>query len=160
MLVDEMVKPLDQMYEAHHGMVFRTAYRITGNAADAEDVLQTVFLRLVRGNPEIQNPESYLRRSAVNAALDMVRARHDSDTLEPERMAASGSCTELAELRDQLRRELAKLPPRNAEMFAMRFFEGYTNPEIAKLLGISQVVVAVTLHRTRRKLQKEMGGSR
>ena len=141
-------------------MVFRTAYRITGNAADAEDVLQTVFLRLVRGNPEIQNPESYLRRSAVNAALDMVRARHDSDTLEPERMAASGSCTELRELRDQLRRELAKLPPRNAEMFAMRFFEGYTNPEIAKLLGISQVVVAVTLHRTRRKLQKEMGGSR
>src|SRR3984957_20538630 len=160
MLAYQMVKPLDQMYEAHHGMVFRTAYRITGNAADAEDVLQTVFLRLVRGNPEILNPESYLRRSAVNAALDMVRARHESDTLEPERMAASGSCTELADLRDQLRRELAKLPPRNAEMFAMLFFEGYTNPEIAKLLGISQVVVAVTLHRTRRKLQKEMGGSR
>ena len=159
-MLAQMIKPLDQLYEAHHSMVFRTAYRITGNAADAEDVLQTVFLRLVRGNPEILNPESYLRRSAVNAALDMVRARHESDTLEPERMAASGSCTELAELRDQLRRELAKLPPRNAEMFAMRFFEGYTNPEIAKLLGISQVVVAVTLHRTRRKLQKEMGGSR
>jgi RNA polymerase sigma-70 factor (ECF subfamily) len=159
MLAYAMVKPLDQMYEAHHGMVFRTAYRITGNAADAEDVLQTVFLRLVRGNPEIENPESYLRRSAVNAALDVVRGRHETDTLEPERMAASGSCTQLSELRDTLRRELSKLPPRNAEMFAMRFFEGYTNPEIAKLLGISQVVVAVTLHRTRRKLQKEMGGS-
>ncbi|MGA3188359.1 MAG: sigma-70 family RNA polymerase sigma factor [Bryobacteraceae bacterium] len=160
MLAYAMVKPLDQMYEAHHSMVFRTAYRITGNAADAEDVLQTVFLRMVRGNPEVENPESYLRRSAVNAALDVVRARHDNDTLEPERMAASGSCTELSELRDTLRRELSKLPPRNAEMFAMRFFEGYTNPEIAKLLGISQVVVAVTLHRTRRKLQREMGGSR
>src|SRR6204780_813629 len=118
-MLAEMTKPLDQVYEAHHNMVFRTAYRITGNAADAEDVLQTVFLRLVRGNPEILNPESYLRRSAVNAALDMVRGRHDSDTLEPERMAASGSCTELAELRDQLRRELAKLPARHAEMFAM-----------------------------------------
>ncbi len=150
-----MVKPLDQMYEAHHGLVFRTAYRITGNAADAEDVLQTVFLRMVRLNPEVDNPESYLRRSAVNAALDVVRARHDNDTLEPERIA-SGSCTELSELRDSLRRALSKLPARNAEMFAMRFFEGYTNPEIAKLLGISQVVVAVTLHRTRRKLQKEM----
>ena len=145
------------MYEAHHGMVFRTAYRITGNAADAEDVLQTVFLRMVRGNPDVDNPESYLRRSAVNAALDVVRARHDNDTLEPERMPSSGSCTELRELRDSLRRALSKLPPRNAEMFAMRFFEGYTNPEIAKLLGISQVVVAVTLHRTRRRLQKEMG---
>ncbi len=141
-------------------MVFRTAYRITGNAADAEDVLQTVFLRLVRLNPEMENPESYLRRSAVNAALDVVRARHDNDTLEQERMASSGSCTELSELRDRLRHAVSKLPPRHAEMFAMRFFEGYTNPEIAKLLGISQVVVAVTLHRTRRKLQKEMGGSR
>jgi RNA polymerase sigma-70 factor, ECF subfamily len=150
-----MVKPLDQMYEAHHGLVFRTAYRITGNAADAEDVLQTVFLRMVRLNPEVDNPESYLRRSAVNAALDVVRARHDNDTLEPERIA-SGTCTELSELRDSLRRALSKLPARSAEMFAMRFFEGYTNPEIAKLLGISQVVVAVTLHRTRRKLQKEM----
>ena len=156
-MLAEMIKPLDQLYEVHHGMVFRTAYRITGNAADAEDVLQTVFLRMVRGNPQVENPESYLRRSAVNAALDVVRARHDNDTLEPERMAASGSCTELRELRDTLRRALSKLPPRNAEMFAMRFFEGYTNPEIAKLLGISQVVVAVTLHRTRRRLQKEMG---
>jgi RNA polymerase sigma factor (sigma-70 family) len=95
-MLAQMVKPLDQMYEAHHGMVFRTAYRITGNAADAEDVLQTVFLRMVRGNPAVENPESYLRRSAVNAALDVVRARHDNDTLEPERMAASGSCTRLA----------------------------------------------------------------
>ena len=155
MLAYQMIKPLDQMYEAHHGLVFRTAYRITGNAADAEDVLQTVFLRMVRLNPEVDNPESYLRRSAVNAALDVVRARHDSNTLELEKIA-SGTCTELSELRDTLRRALSKLPPRNAEMFAMRFFEGYTNPEIAKLLGISQVVVAVTLHRTRRKLQKEM----
>ncbi len=151
-----MVKPLDRIYEAHHGMVFRTAYRITGNAADAEDVLQTVFLRIVRLNPEMDNAESYLRRSAVNAALDVVRARHDNDTLEPERMAASGSCTELRELRDRLRAALAKLPARTAEMFAMRVFEGYTNPEIAKLLGISRVVVAVTLHRTRQRLRKEM----
>ena len=141
-------------------MVFRTAYRITGNAADAEDALQTVFLRMVRGNPQMDNPESYLRRSAVNAALDVVRARRDNGTLEEERMAASGSCTELRELRDTLRRELSKLPPRTAEMFAMRFFEGYTNPEIAKLLGISQIVVAVTLHRTRNKLKKSMGASR
>ena len=37
-----------RIFEAHHGMIFRTAYRITGNAADAEDVLQTIFLRLLR----------------------------------------------------------------------------------------------------------------
>ena len=38
----------DRVFRAYHGLVFRTAYRITGNAADAEDVSQTVFLRLFR----------------------------------------------------------------------------------------------------------------
>jgi RNA polymerase sigma-70 factor (ECF subfamily) len=151
------------MYEAHHNMVFRTAHRVTGNAADAEDVLQTVFLRLLRRDPassaEIDNPESYLRRSAVNAALDVVRSRRASNTLETENLPASGSCTELRELRDSLRRALSKLPERTAEMFALRFFEGYTNPEIAKMMGISQIVVAVTVHRARKRLQQEMKGA-
>jgi RNA polymerase sigma-70 factor (ECF subfamily) len=139
-------------------MVFRTAHRITGNAEDAEDVLQTVFLRLLRRESMegIDNPESYLRRASVNAALDIVRARQADNSLDLERMPASGSCTELRDLRDTLRRALAKLPARTAEMFALRFFEGYTNPEIAKLMGISQIVVAVTVHRTRKKLQQEL----
>src|ERR1051325_9099690 len=91
--VSTIPKALDSMYEAHHSMVFRTAYRITGNAADAEDVLQTVFLRLVRRDPNaasgIDNPESYRRRSAVTAALDIVRARKAANTLEPENLPAS-----------------------------------------------------------------------
>ncbi len=150
---------LEQMFQAHHGMVFRTAYRITGNAADAEDVLQTVFLRLIRRDPAaraLENPESYLRRAAVNAGLDIVRSRQDARTVPLEDMPSSAACTELRELRDHLRRALAKLAPRPAEIFALRFFEGYTNPEIARMLGTSQVWVAVTLHRARRQLQKEM----
>ncbi len=162
--VSTIPKPLDELYTAHHAMVFRTAHRVTGNAEDAEDVLQTVFLRLLKRDSlaEIDNAESYLRRSAVNAALDIVRARQADNTLELERMPASGSCTELRDLRDTLRRALAQLPERTAEMFALRFFEGYTNPEIAKIMGISQIVVAVTVHRTRKKLQEQLkrGGGR
>ena len=41
-------------------------------------------------------------------------------------------------------------------MFAMRFFEGYSNQEIAKIMGMSQVHVAVVLHRVKSKLQKEL----
>jgi RNA polymerase sigma-70 factor (ECF subfamily) len=158
--VSTIPKPLDELYQTHHAMVFRTAHRITGNAEDAEDVLQTVFLRLLRRESgalaEIDNPESYLRRSAVNAALDIVRARQADNTLELEKMATSGSCTELRDLRDTMRRALSKLAPKTAEMVALRFFEGYTNPEIAKLMGISQIVVAVTVHRARKKLQQEL----
>ena len=42
---------LESAYQAHHAMVYRTAYRVTGNPSDAEDVLQTVFLRLMKREP-------------------------------------------------------------------------------------------------------------
>jgi len=158
--IPKIPQPLDALYQAHNAMVYRTAYRVTGNASDAEDVLQTVFLRLLKRDAaalaDIDNPESYLRRAAVNAALDVVRTRQADHTLELERMATSDSCTELRDLRDTMRRALANLTPKAAEMVALRFFEGYTNPEIAKLMGLSQIVVAVTVHRARKKLQQEL----
>ena len=148
-------------------MVFRTAYRITGNAADAEDVLQTVFLRMLRRdrNAEpLDSHESYLRRAAINAALDLVRAGKtaqrvplDDSPGRPETWAPENRDAESRELRQQLRTALARLQPREAEIFALRFFEDHSNQEIARLLGISQVHVAVILHRTRRQLQKELG---
>ena len=67
---------LEQIFRENHAMVFRAAYRITGNAGDAEDVLQTVFLRMLKRDPgaePVGNMASFLHRSAVNAALDLVR---------------------------------------------------------------------------------------
>jgi len=151
---------LDSMYREHHAMVFRTAYRVTGNAADAEDVLQTVFLRMVRREDSadaIERPENYLRRAAVHAALDLVRARRSRADVDLERLpAATGSWPDGGDLRDLLRRAVSELPARSAEIFTLRFFEGLTNPEIASALGISSITVAVTLHRTRRQLQKKL----
>lgn len=150
---------LERLYDAHHSMVFRTSYRLTGNSADAEDVLQTVFLRLAKHESPTQygNPEAYLRRAAVNASIDLIRQRQRAGEVPLEALPSSASCTELRELRDSLRKALAKLEPRHAEMFALRFFEGYGNKDIAKMLGMSQVLVAVTLHRIRGKLQAELG---
>ncbi|MBV9483569.1 MAG: hypothetical protein JO249_22880, partial [Acidobacteria bacterium] len=66
-----------RLFEEYHGLVFRTAYRITGSAADAEDVLQNIFLRLMRRDSAaaLINEESYFRRAALNASLDVLRAR-------------------------------------------------------------------------------------
>src|SRR5579884_1875221 len=72
---------LEQIFREHHAKVMNAAYRVTGSPADAEDVAQTVFLRLARGDmnvSEIQNLGAYLHRSAVNTALDLLRARRDS----------------------------------------------------------------------------------
>ena len=147
---------LERVFEDYSGMVFRTAYRITGNAADAEDVLQTVFLRLLGRDPsrgELANPDSYLRRAAINVALDVVRARQRAaESPIDDSMPAA----EHRDLRDSLRRALATLDPRHAEIFALRFFEGHTNREIAHMTGMSTVLVAVTIYRARQRLQKEI----
>ena len=160
--VDEMPLALSDLYEQHHRMVFSTAYRITGNVADAEDVLHTVFLRILRRNETglIGNAEGYLRRSASNAALDILRARRETTVPDADRLAARGADPERGDLAEHLRRALAVLPERSAEMFTLRFFEGLSNPEIARQMGLSQMVVAVTLHRTRKRLQKELAAWR
>ncbi len=149
----------NRIFEAYHGLVFRTAYRVTGNAADAEDVLQTVFLRLLRrdaSSAPLGSEESYLRRAAVNASIDLLRTR-DSEQLSPlGDVAAKSGGPPPGEIRDCLRRAFAQLNPRAAEIFALRYFEDRTNREIARALDISQVLVAVTLHRTRQQLQREI----
>ena len=151
---------LERAFRAHHGLVFRTAYRVTGNAADAEDVLQTVFLRLLRRAPQsdtMENEESYLRRAAINAALDVIRSRQSDRTVELVEVPARGSEGEVTELRQALGRALSKLQPRSAEIFTLRFIEGFSHLEIARRFGISQVLVAVTVYRTRQQLRKELG---
>ncbi|MBL8213515.1 MAG: RNA polymerase sigma factor [Bryobacterales bacterium] len=137
-------------------MVFRTAYRITGNAADAEDVLQTVFLRLLGKEPghlRVDEPESYLRRAAVNASIDLIRQRKSTEDASEVMLK---SITSDSELSQTLRQALASIEPKHAEIFALRFFEGYTNTEIGQMLGISRITVAVSLHRTRTRLKAEL----
>lgn len=152
---------LEHAFHRHHGMVFRTAHRITGNAADAEDVLQTVFLRLLRreaGANALEKEESYLRRAAINAALDILRTQRaaPSATLV-DLPSPSSSGSNALELRQALSRALAHLKPRSAEVFTLRFLEGMSNAQIADLLGISRVLVAVIAHRARQQLRKELG---
>lgn len=147
----------DRVFRAHHSLVFRVAYRITGNAADAEDVSQTVFLRLYRraSADELENEESYLRRAAINAALDVIRSRQADRAVELVDLPEPAH-DDPRELRQALARAMAQLKPRPAEIFILRFLEGFSNPEIARILGISQVLVAVIVHRTRQQLRKEL----
>lgn len=145
-------------FEAWHRLVFRTAYRITGNAADAEDVLQTVFLRLLAREGSVltlDQPESYLRRAAINVSLTLLAQRHRAKPV-PLDEATEAPASEDAELRLRLRRAIAHLDPKQAELFALRYFEGLSNAEIARMYNMSSVRVAVTLYRIRLKLQEEV----
>jgi RNA polymerase sigma-70 factor, ECF subfamily len=160
---------LEGLFQAHHGRVFRTAQRITGSAADAEDVLQTVFLRLVKGQEDYdlsRNPEAYLSRAAINASLDLLRSRTRSkvvglDDVNADTLVSGFRNPETAhadkELQTLVRQAVARLGKTAGEMFVLRYYEGFDNKEIAGLLNTSPLVVGVVLHRARTKLRKEIG---
>lgn len=159
---------LESMYREHAATVLQAAFRVTGSAADAEDVLQTVFTRLA-GRAErpafTTGSAAYLRRAATNAALDIVQSRyarygvsfevagqdsHRDPAPEPDRRRHG------REIEENLRRALATLSRRSAEIFVLRYFEGLDNTEIADQLGTSTGTVAVTLHRARARLRESM----
>ena len=134
----ETALDVEQAFDAHHAMVFRTAYRVTGNAGDAEDVLQTVFLRLVRRpaeaatvgkRGELPAPGGGERR-AGRGARAAGRAGHSA-----RGCASRGGLLSWARPRAGLRRNagwlratVARLSPRAAEIFALRFYRGPRKP--------------------------------
>ena len=163
---------LENLFQLHHERVFRTAYRVTGSPADAEDVLQTVFLRVARDQESAEtaeNPSAYFSRAAINASLDLLRSRKRSRAVafdDVENQAGMSSFVsqdtpatwqEDRELRDLIRVAVSRLGSTAAQMFALRYFEGLGNAEIAGLMKTSPLVVGVTLHRARARLRKEIG---
>jgi RNA polymerase sigma factor (sigma-70 family) len=157
---------LECLFTEHYRRVLMASYRITGNLADAEDVAQGVFLRLGTGGlPAVMNVRSYLYRAAINGALDLLR-RTKKGATEPLDAAAALVSNEPAasperamtntELARHLRQAISELAPRSAEMFALRYLEEMSNGEIAKMMGTSQAVVAVTLYQSRGKLKRRL----
>jgi RNA polymerase sigma-70 factor, ECF subfamily len=148
-----------ELYDQYYATVFRAAYRVTGNPADAEDVLQTVFLRFLnRGNrlDTANVSEAYFRRAAINAAVDLLRRRilRAEAPFNEEAPPAVPDSPELLKMR--LRRAIATLEQSDGVMFLLRYIEGLSNGDLAEMFGLEKNNVAVRLHRIRQTLQTEM----
>jgi RNA polymerase sigma-70 factor (ECF subfamily) len=133
---------------------------------DAEDVLQTLFVHLLRREqpPEFrQNPKAYLYRAAVNTSLNVVRARRRNVLTggegRLEGLASWRQSVAEEKAREDLRTVLSELSPRTAEIFILRHVHGYSDAEIAALLDISRGTIAVTLFRARARLRKAIRAS-
>jgi RNA polymerase sigma-70 factor (ECF subfamily) len=153
----------DQLVREHGSMVFRTAWRIVGNAADAEDITQEVFLEAhrLRARQAIGNWGGLLRRLSTCRSIDRLRERKNVLTCDAEQFAAASSDPAEAaiekELAERLRLAITQLPRREAEVFCLRFFEGLGNEQIATALQIGAGAVGVALHKARTKLEALLG---
>lgn len=156
------VPGLAELYARHYEAVFRAALRVTGNPSDAEDVLQTVFLRVLSHGDEVdqrdvaQRPAAYFCRAAVNASVDVLRRRTVHAETAYDDQAPHASVDPALLLKEQLRRAIAVLDRDDATLFLLRYVEGLSNQELADLFVLEKNNVAVRLHRIRQRLQAEM----
>ena len=149
----------DALYARHYEAVFRAAARVTGNPADAEDVVQTVFLRILSYTDyeeAARRPAAYFRRAAVNAAVDLLRRRATHGETVYDNLGRAGAVESSPLLKEQLRRALATLETDDATLFLLRYVEGLSNEELASVFQIEKNNVAVRLHRIRLRLQTEL----
>ncbi|MFO0796023.1 MAG: sigma-70 family RNA polymerase sigma factor [Gemmataceae bacterium] len=144
-------------------LVWRTAYRLTGNPADAADCYQQAFLaavRLAAAGP-VRHWGGALRRLATARALDLLRKRHRAraaeltDAPDPRPADPVGDLV-AGELAAHLRAALAELDPLPAELFCHVALDGLTNAEAAAALGITANHAGVLLHRTRATLRTRL----
>lgn len=135
--------------------VYRLAYARTGSRADAEDVMQEVFLRLVKAGPDFDSEEhakAWLLRVASNCANDLFRLpwRRREEPLDenlsaPER-PEEGSVTQA----------VLSLPARYRIPIHLYYYEGYSVAEIARTLGRSEGTVKSRLFRARDLLRNQL----
>jgi RNA polymerase sigma-70 factor (ECF subfamily) len=147
------------LYARHYEAVYRAALRVTGNPADAEDVLQTVFLRVLsrsEGAEAARHPAAYFRRAAVNAAVDLLRRRAVHAETGYDDLGPSAGVDSAPLLKERLRRAIATLPNDDATLFLLRHVEGLSIEEVARVFRLEKNNVSVRLHRIRVRLQAEM----
>ena len=158
-----LTQEFEQLFHDHYPLVYRTAYSVTGTREDAEDVVQTIFLRLYRSGEWSrvrQNPKAYLYRAAVNAAISVVRSRRrhvfTNDPAALDRPVEAKTSTETPAFQNEFLDAIAQLHPSAVEILILRYEHHYSDAEIAKLLGTSRGAIAVRLYRARTRLKKFM----
>ena len=156
----------EQIFLEHSQLVYRTAFGVTGNAEDAEDVLQTIFMRLLRHDlpPNLKNnPKAYLCRAAVNVSLNTIRGRRltlTDDVRVLERSACAAGPSDVDVVRTRLLDVLDAMSESDSagvEMLILRYVHNYSDADIAKMMGKSRGAIALRLFRARARLKKLMG---
>ena len=152
-----LAQDFEQIFREHYQLVYRTACRVTGSPEDAEDVLQTIFLRLLRREvpPDLQkNPKAYLYRAAVNLLEGDAddECHGDAERFRAPESAAGANSDE--DIHERLREAITALNPGAAEILILRYVHNYSDADIAKLLGTSRGTIAVSLFRSRGRLKK------
>ncbi|MBI4305689.1 MAG: sigma-70 family RNA polymerase sigma factor [Chloroflexi bacterium] len=155
--------------EAHSKFVYNVAFRMMGNHADAEEVVQEAFLSAYRARDRFRGASqvtTWLYRITVNASLMRLRKKSrkvevPTDPAEmtraydsPDRRATPDQAVLSQELAEKLQAAIANLPPDQRAAVVLRDVQGLSNEEAAAALDISLPALKTRLHRGRVALRE------
>jgi RNA polymerase sigma-70 factor (ECF subfamily) len=154
----------ETLYRQHSGRLFSLAVRMLGNPADAEDLLQEIFLSAHRKLESFRGESAlgtWLYRLAMNQILDHVRSRaartgQMTDGLDDATLLADASGHRLADraiARIDLERALAELPEGCRAAFVLHDVEGLEHREVSEVLGIAEGTSKSQVHKARLRLR-------
>ena len=150
------MKPIDRteaerLVQTYSDMILRLSYTYLKSTQDAEDICQTVFLKLLTGGMVFDSPEhekAWILRTAANACKDALRAAH--------RRCAEAAAPEPPD--SAVLDAVMALPEKYREAVYLYYYEGYSVREVAALLGRSEAAVSAHLSRGRKSLRQTLGG--
>lgn len=141
------------LFDQYHNMVYRLAFSYTKSAQDAEDVVQTVFLKLLDGKapPQPGKERAWLCQVTVNACKDLLRSswRRKSEPLDE-------TIPFVQEEESALFAAVMALPAKYRVVVHLHYYEGYAVREIAAFLHTSPSAVSMRLHRARKLLRSSL----
>jgi len=139
--------------------LLRSAYLLTGNLADAEDLVQSALAKTYQAWDRIADRgaiDGYVRRAIVNTHISWWRRRRVDEfpTAEiPDQPVDDAAAS--SDLHDMLQRAIDRLPQRMRAAVVLRFFDDMTEAEVAEVLGVSQGTVKSTVSRAVAKLRAD-----
>ena len=157
----------DQIYERYHIQAYRTAVLLTGNRADAEDVVQEAFVQVYLHAKELKEPAGFkswfyriLTRLAWKCGRNGKREIPDEDIAVRADRADGGDCLSRLigkEERERVRKAVESLDEKHRSIVVLYYFNNFTTAEIARITGCFEGTVKSRLHAARKKLEKSLG---
>lgn len=155
------------LVQRHLGRVFGLARRLSGDAAEAEDVAQDVFLQIWRRRAAWSDDgarfTTWLYRAVVNRVIDHRRRPQNDDIDAVEEPAAAGPDAvdrlHRRQVADRLRRAQEKLPPQQRVAITLYYFQGLSAQEVASIMQLSVGAVESLLKRARQNLRQSLKAS-
>jgi len=153
-------KEVTEIYDRHINTVYRVCFSIMGNCHDAEDAVQSVFLKMMKANlgfSDTEHEKAWLIITARNCCRDLHRQWWRKNTVILESADETSTAFENSIENSEVLKQLLRLPCTQRVALYLHYYEGYKIREIAAILKLNENTVKSRIRSAKKRLKIELG---